>query len=127
MVKKKVKKQTVKAPIKKSKGLAFWAPRILMIIYIGLISSFALDVFGSYQGVKLYLALFIHLIPSIILFIFLAIAWHWEEIGGYLFIALGVIFGLFFNAFDNFAGFSFLVLPIWAVGILFIASNKMKE
>jgi len=127
MVKKKVKKQVANISVKKSKGWIFWTPRILMIIYIGLISAFALDVFGEYQGLKLILALFMHLIPSIILFIFLAIAWQWEEVGAYLFIFLGVIFGLFFNAFENFAGFSFLVLPIWAIGILFFASNRVRK
>jgi hypothetical protein len=127
MVKKKVKKQTMKVSVKKSPVLLFWAPRILMIIYIGLITAFALNALNNFQGLQLGLALFVKLIPSIILTIFLAIAWNWEEIGAYLFIALGFIFGIFFNAFESFSGFSFLVLPIWAIGLVFFASNKKKS
>jgi hypothetical protein len=127
MVKKKVKKQNIVAKKKESPKWAFWAPRILMIIYIGMVSSFALDVFDSYSGLDLTMAFFMHLIPSIVLFIFLMIAWKWEEVGAYLFIALGVIFGFFFEAFNSFTGFSFLVLPIWVIGALFLVSSKLKE
>jgi len=104
-----------------------WAPRVLTIIFIGLISTFALDVFGEYQGIKLLLALFLHLIPSIILLIFLAIAWHWEIVGGNLLIAAGVIFGFFFNAFQTLDGFMILVLPLWMVGALFLIAHKLNN
>ena len=109
------------------KKVIHWAPRILMIIFIGLLSTLALDVFGEYKGLELLLAFFMHMIPSIILFIFLAIAWHWEIVGGSIFIAMGVVFGFFFNAFQSFPGFMILVLPLWLVGILFLADHKINS
>jgi hypothetical protein len=54
---------------------------------------FALDVFGEGYGFwKTILALLMHLIPTGIILIVLAISWRWEWVGGILFPALGVLY-----------------------------------
>ena len=59
-----------------------WTPRILGILFVLFLSIFALDVFDEGQGFwKTLLALLMHLIPSIVLAIVVALAWRWEWIG----------------------------------------------
>ena len=77
--------------------LIYWIPRILVIIFILFISLFSLDVFSEYSGLEVFIALFMHLIPSFILIILLIIAWKWEKIGGILFLILGGVFIIFFK------------------------------
>src|SRR5262249_39770619 len=68
----------------------FWTPRVLGVLFAAFLSLFALDVFGEGYGFwGTILALVMHLIPTLVLLIVLAIAWRWEAVGGILFIALG--------------------------------------
>lgn len=123
-MKKKVKKVAKKDRMNK---VVYWVPRILAILFIAFISLFALDVFNEYSGWTIALALLIHLIPSIILIIFLVVAWNWEKIGGVIFIALGIIFGFAFDAFEYWLGFLLLVLPQFIIGVLFLISHRLNK
>ncbi|MBU2576205.1 MAG: hypothetical protein KKF50_00605 [Nanoarchaeota archaeon] len=113
----KRKKVVVKEKDEMSKVI-HWAPRILMIIYISMINSFALadGIRGS-----------IKLIPVIFLLIFLGIAWHREIIGGLIILAFGFIFGVFFGAFNSMEGFIVSILPLWFIGILFMVDYKINS
>ncbi|MBT4630853.1 hypothetical protein HOC06_01360 [Candidatus Woesearchaeota archaeon] len=102
------------------KKVLFWLPRILTIIFILFISVFSLDVFSEYSGLELLLALFMHLIPSLILTALLVVAWKWEKIGGILFILLGIGFFIFFSGYDMQIGALITTLPALVVGILFL-------
>jgi hypothetical protein len=74
------------------KRLVFWTPRILCTLFAAFISVFALDVFGEGYGFwETVVALLMHLIPTGVILIVLAIAWRWEWVGGALFTALGGI------------------------------------
>jgi len=74
------------------KQLLFWSPRILCLLFAAFISIFAADAFGEGYGFwKTILALLIHLIPTGIILVILAISWRWEWVGGILFIALGAL------------------------------------
>jgi hypothetical protein len=55
-------------------------PRILSIFAIGFISLFALDSFEHGTLGEQILAFLLHMIPSLVLTIILAIAWKWELI-----------------------------------------------
>lgn len=112
---------------KKNFSLIFWAPRILTIIFILFISLFALDVFDGNSGLKLFLALIIHLIPSIILTIFLLISWKYEIIGAIGFSLLGLIY-LINVAIIGFISWAFIISgPLFLLGILFYISWKNKK
>jgi hypothetical protein len=68
----------------------FWAPRLLCIAYIAFLSLFALDVVSEFHGFRqTTAALLIHLVPSFIVALILALAWKWEWIGAVLFCAAG--------------------------------------
>jgi hypothetical protein len=70
-------------------------PRILSIFAIGFISLFALDSFEHGTLGEQILAFLLHMIPSLVLTIILAIAWKWELIGGILYILLGIVLSPF--------------------------------
>ena len=71
----------------------FWTPRALSIGYIAFLSMFALDVFGEEHGFwRTFVALTIHLIPSLVLIAGLVLAWRWEWIGAALYAAAGVLY-----------------------------------
>lgn len=70
----------------------YWAPRALGVLFAILVSLFALDVFGAGYGVwQTVLALLIHLIPTGLVVLALAIAWRREWAGAILFAGLGLV------------------------------------
>ena len=108
----------MKQPMKR---ILFWAPRILGILFAAFISIFALDVFGEGYGFwKTILALLMHLIPTGIILIVLAMSWRWEWVGGILFPALGVLYLVW--SWGRFPWSVYLVMsgPLVLVGVLFL-------
>ena len=76
---------------KSYKSILFWAPRIISILFILFLSLFALDVFGQGYGFwETVQALFMHLLPSLLLVAALLLAWRWEWIGAVLYMGFGV-------------------------------------
>jgi hypothetical protein len=111
-----------------AKRLLFWTPRLLCILFAVFISLFALDVFGEGYGVwGTILAFLIHLIPTGILLIVLAITWRWEWVGGLLFPALGVLYLIM--AWGRFPWPAYVVIsgPLFLVGGLFLLGWWQKE
>ncbi len=101
------------------KKFLYWAPRILSILMVCFISVFAFDVFGEDSTVgEQVLALLVHLLPSIVAVIIIIIAWKREQIGGWLFMALGVAF-LFIGRFQL-ATFLVVTIPLAIVGAMFL-------
>jgi len=80
----------MKTPVK---HLLFWSPRILVLLFAAFISLFALDVFAEHHGFwETTLAFIIHLVPTAILLLFLALSWRWEWTGAVLFTGLAVFY-----------------------------------
>jgi hypothetical protein len=103
------------------KKVLYWAPRILGILSILFISSFSLDAFQAGVPIsKILLELGMHLIPSLILVIFLWIAWKFELTGGIIFLLVSCI--PFLSLSNPVWVNSFLAIPFALVGILFILS-----
>jgi len=114
-----------------------WLPRILCILAILFVSLFALDAFepGNPPG-KQMLDFVIHLIPSLILIVFLIVAWKWELAGGIIFILLGVGFSPFIFLLNYHRNHSIgmslgiiavITIPFIIIGLLFLLSRKMKK
>ncbi len=71
--------------------ILFWLPRLAGILFILFISLFAFDVLDTQFGFwRTALALFMHLIPSILLAIAIIVAWKWEWFGAVLFIGWAI-------------------------------------
>ncbi len=84
--------------------LVRWTPRVLCILAILFVSLFALDSFDPKLTIgEQILGFLIHLIPSFILAIFLAVAWKWELIGGIILatLALGLAPSIYLGNYNN--------------------------
>jgi len=123
--------------MKKPDSIYRWSARIICIVAILFVSLFALDSFDAELSIWQQLSAFlIHLIPSFILIVLLVLAWKWEQIGGILFIMLGLftspfIFNLNYNM-NNSIWMSLGVIlmitfPFIVVGVLFLLSNSKNN
>jgi hypothetical protein len=100
-----------------------WTPRILCLLFAVFLSLFALDVFDQGFGFwETVLALLLHLIPTGIVLVVLAVSWRWERIGAILFMALGIWYLL--TAWGRFHWSAYVVIsgPLLLIGVLFLAS-----
>ena len=104
----------------------FWLPRILAIFYILFLAIFALDVFIPGESIFYYIAaLFMHLIPNLILTIALVIAWKKEKIGGGIFILISIFMFWYFH---NSLWVNILIFgPVFLTGALFIYSSYQRK
>ena len=105
------------------KQILLWIPRIAGILFVLLISLFAFDVFEEGLGFwGTLLALFMHLLPSILLAIAIYIAWKREWVGAVLFIGWAIWYVVFFRDRD-FPWITYAIiagLPL-LIGLLFLA------
>ena len=112
---------------KTTKQIIYWAPRMLGILFVIFLSLFAFDVFdGQYSVWQTVLALFMHLIPSIILALAVALAWRWEWIGTLVFAGWAVLYiaiarGFPVSVYVIVAGIPFLI------GILFLVDWMYRK
>ncbi len=110
------------------KKIIFWTPRILGIVMAIFISLFALDVFGAGNNFwETIVSLMMHLIPTMVLLIVLAVAWRWEWIGGLLFIGLGVLYITLFWDPSRLPGYLLISGLLFLVGILFLLCGCYRE
>ena len=100
-----------------------WSPRVLGIFAAVFLSVFALDVFGEGRGFAAsVLALFMHLIPTLLTLAVLVIAWRREKLGGILFLVLALL-GLVMSR-----GQSWVVsAPLLVVGALFLLDALITD
>lgn len=110
-----------------SKRLVYWAPRVLAIAFAAFLGIFALDVFSSPGDFRQKtLALFMHLIPTAIVLVILALAWRREWIGAILFPLLGVLY--LTSAWGRFDWSTYFVIggPLIALGALFLINWRNR-
>ncbi|MFN8371633.1 MAG: hypothetical protein U0694_01975 [Anaerolineae bacterium] len=109
-----------------TRSILHWTPRLLALLFILFISMFALDVFGEYASITdTAIALFMHLIPSLLLAGALLLAWRWRVPGGLLFLALGLISVFYWHTGSDLLRFVMFSLPIIVVGALFILDERL--
>jgi hypothetical protein len=114
-------------------GFLFWTPRIISILFILFLSIFSFDVFDSCEGFfQCAGALFMHSIPSLLLLVFLVVAWKYELVGAIGFFGFGLfyIITMAFNAPSILIGISWALIiagPAIIVGVLFFWDWKKKR
>lgn len=98
-----------------------WTPRVISVLYALFLGLFALDVFEGGRGLTDQLpALAIHLIPSALILLVLAISWNREWLGGVIFVVLGISYiALVYGKFD-WSVFVIIAGPLILTGILFL-------
>lgn len=105
---------------KSVKQALHWTPRVAGILFVLFLSLFALDVFEMNLSFwETIVGLFMHLIPSILLGIALALAWRWEWVGAVIFAGWSIFY------FTSARGFPWSVYAIIAgipllIGLLFL-------
>ncbi len=103
------------------KQTLYWTPRIAGILFVLFISIFAFDVFDMQLGFwGTLFALFMHLIPSILLAIAVAVAWKREWVGALLFLGWAVWYVAGIRGFEWFVYLLIAGLPA-LIGLLFLA------
>jgi hypothetical protein len=103
------------------KQTLFWTPRIAGILFVLFISLFALDVFEEGLGFwGTLFALFMHLLPSILLAFAIYVAWKREWVGAVLFIGWAIWYVAFMRGFPWIAYVLIAGLPA-LIGLLFLA------
>ncbi|MHC1716284.1 MAG: hypothetical protein AB9915_00080 [Candidatus Dojkabacteria bacterium] len=100
------------------KNLLYWSPRILSILLILFLSSFALD---TLVDSRWYISLPIHLIPSFLLIGLTAFAWKYPKVGGALF----ALFGFFVLILTSFEAY-IISIPALVIGLLFFFGRRKK-
>ena len=112
---------------KSLKSFLFWAPRILGILFILFVSLFALDIFEMGLGFwGTVVGLFMHLLPSIVMMIALALGWRWEWVGAAFFAAVGAWFLRISTPGDVMYYIVFVGVPL-LIAVLFLVGWVYRE
>lgn len=100
------------------KQALFWTPRTLGILFAAFLSLFALDVFSAaYSLGETILALMIHLIPTLLIVLVLAIAWRRDWVGTVVFTALALFYAASSGRLDWIMVISG---PLFLIGLFFL-------
>ncbi len=104
-----------------------WLPRISGIGFVLFLSLFATDVFGEYFGAELFVAFFMHLIPSFVLAAIVAIAWRYELFGAIAFLA-GAIFYVYVAGLGRpWSWYAFISGPAVVVAVLYFVAWRQNR
>ena len=106
------------------KNLITWAPRVIALIIIVFILLFAFNGFvPRYLTGEGVVPLVIGILPAVVLFLALVMAWFFRLAGGITWIILGIVMIIFFHTYRDELSFLTLSSPVVAVGVLFVLSH----
>lgn len=109
-------------------NLYIWSARILAIAYALFQSLFGLDVFTGEAGLfQELLAFLIHIIPSLVIYLIVALFWRRPEICAYCFFAMSILFTLVFRTYYDVLLFAILTLPIALIGLFYLGAYLSKK
>lgn len=103
----------------------YWAPRVLGVLMAAFLSVFAFDVFDEGAGfLETLVALAMHLVPSAMVLVALALAWRRQKAGAALFAGLGILYiAAFWGRFPVSAYFV-IAGPLFVIALLFLATGS---
>lgn len=102
-------------------------PRALAVLHAIFLGIFALDVFDAgYGPAGTIAALSMHLIPSFLILVALAVAWNHERAGSLLFLLAAIGFTARFDAYAHPLNFVVLPAPLFLVSLLLYVSAAAK-
>jgi hypothetical protein len=96
-------------------------PRALGILVCLFVGAFSLDAFANGKSIVESIPDFaIHIVPALILFAVVGLAWRWPLIGGLVFTGLAVVYAYVARAHSSWV--AAIAGPMLFVGILFLWS-----
>ncbi len=98
-----------------ARKLLLWSPRILGILVALFFGVFALDAFS--EGIPAFL---LHAAPALLLLLVVSVSWRWEWVGGAVFIALALLYGV--TTLRRVDWILVISGPLLVVGVLFLWS-----
>lgn len=105
-----------------------WIPRVLIIAFTAFISLFSFDAFSGNDPILDKLAGFlIHMLPSLVMILFLVLTWKRPAAAGVIFILLGVVFTFFFNTYEQAASFFTISLIPVLTGLMFLVPAMIRR
>jgi len=110
------------------KKTLLWLPRVLGILFVLFTSLFSFDVFDMGLSFwKSILVFFMHLVvPTLLLAIFVILAWRWEWVGALGFGLWGVYYPLAFKGFDLTAYILISGIPL-LIAVLYLAGWILRK
>lgn len=112
---------------KSNRGVLFWAPRILTILFALFMSVFALDVFAETKGfLQTLTALVLHLMPTFLVVVLLVLAWRWELIGVIAFAALAITYMVVMWGRFPWVTYATISGPLLLISVLFLLSWRQR-
>jgi hypothetical protein len=100
-----------------------WTPRVMGLLFAAFVGIFALDVFDMGLGFWQTLgALLMHLIPTGLLILAVAIGWRWELAGAALFLGFGALYLISFWGQFPWSVYLIMAGPPALISVLFVAS-----
>jgi hypothetical protein len=104
----------------------YWTPRVLCLLFVLLLGSFAFDVFTQDRGAAGSMpALLVHLVPTAAVLLALLVSWNHEWMGGLLFLALAAGFAFF--AQGRMGWILAISGPMVLVGVLFLVDWRFRR
>jgi hypothetical protein len=104
-------------------ALLIWSPRVLGILFAGFLALFALDAFNGRSFLQALPAFAVHLIPSLIVLVVVAVAWRFPWVGALACGALAVYYAVGVRRLDWIAVISG---PLALVALLFLLSWRVR-
>ena len=110
------------------KNLITWAPRVIALMIIVFVLLFAFNGFvPRYLAGEEVVPLVIGILPAVVLFLALVLAWFFRLAGGITWIILGMAMIIFFHTYRDELSFHTLSSPVVAVGVLFVLSHFYEK
>ena len=111
-----------------TKRLVYWTPRILCIAFALFLSIFAMDVFGMPLDFPYkLLALFMHLIPTWLVLLTLAVVWCREWIAVVVFPLLAAVHLVTKWGQLDWSAYAIVDGPLFLLAVLFLISWRQKK
>lgn len=105
------------------KGLVFWAPRVVTILFALFLGVSSLDVIAQTNGiVETISALVVHLVPTLLVLLVLPLAWRWEWVGITAFAAFAVAYIVITRARFPAGTYVLICGPLLLISVLFLIS-----
>lgn len=109
---------------KAKRSALFWTATFLSFLFAAFIGIFALDALNEGPSFwRMVVAFLIHLIPMAAILLAFGITWHWEGIGGVIFVGLGVVYLVLAWGSVHWSAYALISGPLFLIGFLFLTDR----